>query len=220
MHDTNKPSSFSELEESLKSMCDVLVSTTKPRPFLHEDTTTIELVAGMLRYIFGDEVWDDSPEDTARRVLKTWLGFAPQAEPDFEFTVFDSDGINQMIIVRDIEFSSLCAHHLLPFSGLCHIGYLPNKKQAGLSKFPRLVEFHANRPHVQETLTRNIATDVKNRLEAQGVAVMIESRHTCMSCRGIRARNASMITSEMRGTFLTGTAARDEFLALIGRERV
>jgi GTP cyclohydrolase I len=235
VHGPNYDKAFNQLDRAIQQTWRQLEAVIRPyaefmkryqmpnqpaKGLLHEDPGSIAIFAEALRHVFGNEVWDDSAEDTARRLLKSWHAFAPQEDPDFEFTVFDSNGINQMIIVRDIEFASLCAHHLMPFSGLCHIAYLPNKKQAGLSKFPRLVDYWATRPSVQENLTKAIADDIKGRLEAQGVAVVIESRHSCMSCRGIKARNASMITSEMRGSFLTGGTARDEFLALIARPRV
>lgn len=179
----------------------------------------ITTLAKMLTTVFGTEVWDDSVERTAQRILKFWLEYQPKEELDFEFTTFPATA-NQMIVVKDIEFSSVCAHHLLPFYGRCHVGYLPNVLMVGLSKIPRLVDFWAKRPSVQETLTRNIAKDLKSRLEAQGVAVVVEARHTCMACRGVRKHNGVMITSEMRGTFLATQSAKEEFLNLIGRGSV
>lgn len=171
-----------------------------------------------LHTLFPEDTWDDSPEDTARRVIAYLKEYVPPKELPFKFTVFPST-VNQMIIVRDIEFSSICAHHLLPFDGLAHVAYLPNKLMVGLSKIPRLVDYWAHRPQTQERLTSQIASDLKHRLEAQGVAVVIESQHTCMSCRGVRKMQASMITSEMRGVFLTAGEARHEFLSLIGQKR-
>lgn len=168
-------------------------------------------LTSLLSKIFGDEVWDDSAADTSRRVLKYWNEFAPKKEIDFDFTVFPATA-NQMIVVKDIEFSSMCAHHLLPFYGVAHVGYLPNKYMVGLSKIPRLVNYWATRPCTQEALTAYIAHDLKDRLQAMGVAVIIQSRHTCMACRGVRSHNATMITNEMRGVFLTAPAARQEFL--------
>jgi GTP cyclohydrolase I len=173
-------------------------------------------LAGLLREMFGVDVWDDSPEDTARRILGYWSEYAPKDELDFNFTIFPST-VNQLIIAKDIEFSSLCAHHLLPFSGVAHIGYLPNRKMVGLSKMPRLVDFWARRPCTQEDLTSRIASDLKHRLEALGVAVIIESRHTCMACRGVRKHNGLMVTSEMRGNFLSNPYARSEFMGLVGK---
>lgn len=172
--------------------------------------------ANQLVEIFGDYVWDDSALETARRVLRFYAEFRPKKELDFKFTTFPAT-VNQMIIVKDIEFTSLCAHHLLPFYGFAHVAYLPNKLMVGLSKIPRLVDFWAHRPSTQETLAHSIASDLKERLEAQGVAVVMEARHTCMSCRGVHKSQASMVTSEMRGSFLTSGDARNEFLTAIGR---
>jgi GTP cyclohydrolase I len=173
----------------------------------------------VLEDVFGTDVWDDSPEDTVRRLLKFWREFKPVAEPDFNFTTFPAT-VNQLIICQDIEFASLCSHHLAPFYGKAHIGYIPNKKQVGLSKLPRTVEHFARRPQVQEQLTEQIATFVKDQLECHGVMVVIEARHTCMSCRGVRTHNGVMRTSETRGVFMSSDAARAEFLTLIGRPTV
>jgi len=174
----------------------------------------------ILQSIFGTAVWDDSANDTARRVLKAWQEFTPQAKPDFKFTTFpakraDGPSINQQIVVRDIQFSSLCAHHLFPFYGIAHVGYIPNQKLVGLSKIPRLVHHFATKPTTQETLTAEIAQFMKHELEAMGVAVILESRHTCMSCRVVRAPSASMSTSEMRGVYLTSGEARTEFMQMV-----
>ena len=171
------------------------------------------MLTEILEAIFGKNLWDDSALDTARRVIDYWEEYH-QLEESFTFTTFQATA-NQLIVVKDIEFSSLCSHHLLPFYGLVHVGYLPNELMVGLSKIPRLVDYWAHRPCTQEMLTARIAQDMKHRLAAMGVAVVINSRHTCMACRGIRSVNASMITSEMRGVFLTSGEARSEFLSLI-----
>jgi len=176
----------------------------------------VEQLTNVLDGIFGDDVWDDSSNLTATRWLKAMKEFSPKGEMDFKVTTFLAT-VNQLITVADIEFSSLCAHHLFPFVGRCHVGYIPNKLQIGLSKIPRIVHHFATRPQTQEKLTENIATFLKHNLEAMGVAVVIEATHTCMSARGIREHNGVMRTSEMRGIFLTASEARREFLDLIGR---
>lgn len=178
-----------------------------------------DVLKDMLVYFFGNDCWDDSALDTAQRMIRYWLEYTPKDQPEFTFTTFPATA-NQLILVRDIEFSSMCAHHLLPFYGRAHVGYVPNELMVGLSKVPRLVDYWAHRPCTQEALTRNIASDLKHRLAAMGVAVVIESRHTCMACRGVRKHNGAMITSEMRGIFLTAGEARSEFLRLIGKESV
>jgi GTP cyclohydrolase I len=176
-----------------------------------------EQLMHILQDIFGDEVWDDDVLLTSQRWLRAMAEFSPQDEMNFKLTTFEAK-VNQLIVVADIEFSSLCAHHLFPFVGKAHVGYVPNRKQIGLSKIPRIVHHFATRPQTQERLTEQIATFLKRELEAMGVAVVIEATHTCMSARGVREHNGVMRTSEMRGIFLTAPEAREEFLHLtIGR---
>lgn len=172
----------------------------------------------VLREIFPDNAWDDNAADTARRVIKTWREFATISDTlDFEFTTFTAEK-GQLIIVRDIEFTSMCAHHLLPFYGVAHVGYIPHKLQVGVSKIPRLVHHYAKRPQVQERLTAQLVAQFSERLATRDVVVVIESRHTCMSCRGVRAHAASMTTSLPKGAFFTSDALRSEFLTLIARK--
>jgi len=175
----------------------------------------VEQLTNVLDGIFGDDVWDDSSTLTATRWLKAMKEFSPKGEMDFKVTTFPAT-VNQLITVADVEFSSLCAHHLFPFVGRCHVGYIPNKLQIGLSKIPRIVHHFATRPQTQEKLTEDIATFLKHNLEAMGVAVVIEATHTCMSARGVREHNGVMRTSEMRGVFLTAESARSEFLSMVG----
>lgn len=165
--------------------------------------------------IFGEDVWDDSAIDTAQRVLRYWKSMTPSDEMRFKFTTFPAD-VNQMIVVNNIEFASMCAHHLLPFYGEAHVGYIPNELMVGLSKIPRVVDHFARRPQTQERMTADIAKFLKHELKCHGVAVIVEARHTCMACRGVRKHNGSMTTSELRGVFLTGHAAKTEFLQLVG----
>ena len=171
-------------------------------------------LSNFLARTFGDDVWDDSVHHTAERWMKAMEEFATKRELDFKLTTFEADH-DQMIVVPNIEFESLCAHHLFPFYGVAHVGYIPNARMIGLSKIPRLVRFYAHRPNTQENMTKNIASHLKRELEAHGVAVVVEGHHTCMTTRGVRARNAVMRTSEMKGVFLTASAARSEFLQLI-----
>jgi GTP cyclohydrolase I len=122
---------------------------------------------------------------------------------------------DEMVVVKDIDFASMCEHHLLPFMGKAHVAYLPNGKIVGLSKIPRVVEAFAHRPQVQEKMTEEIADLLMNELEARGVAVILEATHTCMSIRGVRKACSITTTSAMRGTFRTNPATRSELLALI-----
>jgi len=177
----------------------------------------VQQLEDMIVNIFGDECWDDSALETAERWIRAMNEFKPEPKINFKFTTFPAT-VNQLIVVSNIEFSSLCAHHLFPFEGVCHVGYVPNDLQVGLSKIPRLVRHFATRPQVQERLTAEIASYMKHELKAHGVAVVVEAKHTCMSARGVREHNGVMRTSEMRGIFLTAPAARQEFLQMIGAQ--
>ncbi len=124
---------------------------------------------------------------------------------------------DEMVIVKDIDFFSLCEHHLLPFFGRCHVGYLPNKRVVGLSKIPRVVDTFSRRLQVQERLTVQIAETLQSKLNAHGVAVVMEARHLCMMMRGVEKQNTIAVTSEMLGVFRDQQQTREEFLRLIRR---
>ena len=122
---------------------------------------------------------------------------------------------DEMVIVKDIDFYSLCEHHLLPFFGKCHVGYIPRKHVVGLSKVPRIVDMFSRRLQVQERLTVQIAHTIQEKLNPHGVAVVMEARHLCMSMRGVEKQNTVAVTSEMLGVFRKQQGTRDEFLKLI-----
>jgi GTP cyclohydrolase I len=122
-----------------------------------------------------------------------------------------------MVIVKDIEVYSLCEHHMLPFFGRCHIGYLPNGKVFGVSKLARLVDVYARRLQLQERLTEQISQVIMESIDAKGVGVMIEARHLCMMMRGVEKQNSTMVTSSVLGVFRDHLATREEFLTLVGR---
>ncbi len=124
---------------------------------------------------------------------------------------------DEMVIVRNIEFYSLCEHHLLPFYGVCHVGYLPAGKVIGLSKIPRIVDAFARRLQVQERLTQQVAETIDEKIHPDGVAVVMEAQHLCMMMRGVQKQDTRMITSSMLGRFRTDQRSRMEFLSLIRR---
>jgi len=127
---------------------------------------------------------------------------------------------DEMVIVKDIDFFSMCEHHMLPFFGKCHVGYLPNKKVVGLSKIPRVVDAFSRRLQVQERLTTQIAETLKQKLNAHGVGVVMEAQHLCMMMRGVEKQNTIAVTSSMLGAFRTQQQTRAEFLKLISRNGV
>lgn len=130
-----------------------------------------------------------------------------------------SEDYDEMIVLRDIPFISMCEHHFLPFIGKAHVAYIPNDKVVGLSKLARVVDFYARMPQIQERMTRQIATLIEEKLAPQGVAVVIESQHSCMTMRGIKKPGSTMVTSKLIGAFKTNPKTRAEFMSLIRDHR-
>lgn len=145
-------------------------------------------------------------------------GYALKAEQVLG-TMFSAEGYDEVVVLKNIEFTSLCEHHLLPFIGTVDFAYLPGQHIIGLSKIARLVDMHARRLQVQERMTKDIADDFDQVMNARGLAVVVEAHHSCMGCRGVRKPAARMITSALRGAFKDDSTARAEVLALFGRER-
>lgn len=141
-------------------------------------------------------------------------GYKQNVDEVINGAIFKSND-DSMVIVKDIELFSLCEHHLLPFLGKCHVGYLPNGKIIGLSKIARIVDIFARRLQVQENLTEEIATAITHATDARGVGVVVEARHLCMMMRGAEKQNSVMITSHMVGEFRSCDVTRKEFLSLI-----
>lgn len=167
----------------------------------------------------GDDVNRDGLRETPFRVVKAYMeyteGYRENPNEHLRKT-FDVDH-NELVIVRDIEFNSLCEHHFAPFYGRVHIGYIPNEKVTGLSKFGRMVDGYAKRFQVQEHLTTQIADAINDELDPLGVMVVIEARHMCMCGRGIRKGTSSTTTSAVRRQFKESAQLRNEFLSLINR---
>src|SRR6187401_764164 len=156
--------------------------------------------------------------DTPKRVEKALKfltsGYAADVDATLNNALFSVD-YNEMVIVRDIDFYSLCEHHLLPFFGKCHVAYLPHKKVIGLSKIPRVVDVFARRLQIQERMTNQIAETIREAINPHGVAVVCEGTHLCMSMRGVEKQNSFAITSAMLGSFRDNARTRMEFLELL-----
>lgn len=181
------------------------------------DLAAAEKAATEMLRALGLPVDGEDMFETPRRLVGAFAEML--SVPDFDLTTFANTAeYDELVLVSDIPVRSLCEHHLLPFTGVAHVGYLPGERILGLSKFARLVEFHARRAQTQERLTAEIARDLDTRLGAVGVGVVIEAEHTCMSLRGARAEGARTVTSMLRGRLREDGKSRAEFLALT-RER-
>ena len=155
-------------------------------------------------------------EETPLRAAKAWRFLTSGYTNPPDLKVFSAEGCDEIVVVRDIPFYSLCEHHLLPFVGKAHIAYLPNEKILGLSKFARLVEWYSRRLQVQEKLTKQVADHLYETLNPRGVAVVMEAEHLCMTMRGVERPGTTTRTSVMRGAFRDQPEARAEALRLMG----
>lgn len=166
----------------------------------------------------GEDIHREGLLKTPARVAKAYQfllqGYTQNPDDVVGDAIFHEE-CNHMVIVRDIEVYSLCEHHMLPFYGRCHIGYIPRGKVFGVSKLARLVDCFARRLQIQERLTQEIADYIKAKVNAEGVGVVMECHHLCMMMRGVQKQNSCMVTSAMRGSFLKSVATRSEFLRLI-----
>ncbi|MBL7016073.1 MAG: GTP cyclohydrolase I FolE [Kiritimatiellales bacterium] len=166
----------------------------------------------------GEDPEREGLKDTPHRVAESYKFLTRGYHQDIDVVLnnayFETED-NHMVIVKDIELYSLCEHHMLPFIGKCHIGYIPTDKVIGVSKLARVVDMFARRLQIQERLTNQIANVLMEKVGAQGVGVVIEAQHLCMMMRGVEKQNSKMVTSDMQGTFRTQMATRTEFLQLI-----
>jgi len=180
----------------------------------------IETLVRQLLVELGEDPKREGLLDTPKRVAKS-LAFLTQGYrarlEDVNKALFTQD-TSSMVIVKDIEVYSMCEHHMLPFFGRCHIGYIPDGKVFGVSKLARIVDMYARRLQLQERLTEQISRVVMDEIGAKGVGVMIEARHLCMMMRGVEKQNSTMVTSSVLGVFREHLATREEFLTLVGRK--
>lgn len=182
------------------------------------DPAAAERAVGLLLVALGLDPGAPGLQDTPRRVARAYADLLTP-EP-FSLTTFPNDeGYDELVVVSDIPFTSLCEHHLLPFSGVAHVGYLPGSRVVGLSKLARVVEALSRRPQVQERLTCQVADLLQQALDPGGVGVVLEAEHTCMSLRGVRAVGALTRTSALRGRVRSDARTRAEFLDLARRSR-
>jgi GTP cyclohydrolase I len=168
----------------------------------------------------GDDPEREGLVDTPSRVVKAYREFfrGYQNDPNaiLSRTFEETDGYDEMIVLRDIRFESHCEHHMAPIIGRAHIAYLPRKRVVGISKLARLLECYARRLQIQEKMTAQIANSLNDVLQPRGVAVVIDASHHCMTTRGVHKAGSSMVTSRMLGAFRTDPSTRREFLAIIG----
>ena len=188
---------------------------------MSEDAKVANLISKVLGEL-GEDVEREGLEKTPERVAKALRyltsGYGKDAKEVLNGAMFVED-YDEMVIVKDIDFSSLCEHHLLPFIGKCHVAYMPGRKIVGLSKIPRLVEMFSRRLQVQERLTTQIASTINEVLQPRGVAVVMEAVHLCMLMRGVEKQNSKAITSAMLGSFRDRPETRAEFMDLIKSSR-
>jgi GTP cyclohydrolase I len=183
----------------------------------------IEKIGHLVRELLveiGEDPAREGLVDTPKRVAKALefltSGYRTDAKQLINGACFTQE-TSSMVIVKDIELYSLCEHHMLPFFGRCHIGYIPSGTVFGVSKLARLVDMYARRLQLQERLTEQISKVVMESVNAIGVGVMIEARHLCMMMRGVEKQNSTMVTSSVLGVFRDSPATREEFFSLIGR---
>jgi GTP cyclohydrolase IA len=192
-------------------------AASMPRRVAHLeiDHDGVQRAARELLRALGADVEDEGLEETPRRVADAYSELLTPRP--FRATTFPNDGYDELIVARGIPFHSLCMHHLLPFQGVAHIGYLPNRRLIGLSKLGRVVELFARDLQIQERLTTQIADWLEEELEPEGVGVVLEAEHLCMSLRGVQKQGAKTVTSALHGLVRDDARTRQEFLALTTR---
>jgi GTP cyclohydrolase IA len=194
-----------------------LATTSVPRSLASGtpsvDERAVERAARTFLHALGISTDGESLSDTPRRMARAYVELLSPVP--FTFTTFPNDeGYDELVLARNIPFRSVCEHHLLPFSGVAHVGYLPGERILGLSKLARVVEHFASRPQVQERLTKQVADALQTHLDPRGAGVILEAEHSCMVLRGVHARGSTTVTSALLGTLRADPRSRQEFFAL------
>jgi GTP cyclohydrolase I len=189
---------------------------------MNGNSERIETLVRQLLVELGEDPDREGLAATPRRVAASLSyltsGYHADVQGLIRQAIFEQE-TTSMVVVKDIEVYSLCEHHLLPFYGRCHIGYIPRGKVFGISKLARLVDLYARRLQIQERLTEQIAYAIKDSINADGVGVMIEARHLCMMMRGVEKQNSLFVTSSVLGVFRSNPATREEFMSIINKPR-
>jgi GTP cyclohydrolase IA len=199
-------------------------NTPADAPTMRDDRPTRAEAEAAVRTLLrwtGDDPAREGLLDTPARVVRAYEEFFQGYDVDpvdlLQRTFEETDGYDEIVLLRDVAFESHCEHHMVPIIGKAHVAYLPGKRVVGISKLARVVDAYAKRLQIQERLTSQIANAVQDVLQPKGVAVVIEAQHQCMSTRGVHKSGVSMVTSRMLGAFRTNAATRREFLAMVGR---
>lgn len=191
------------------------VAANGQRPAI--DAERIEQAVRSILLAIGEDPDREGMRDTPARIARMYgeIFAGLYEDPARHLNVTFSEGHDEMVVLRDIPFYSTCEHHLVPFHGLAHVGYVPNGQVVGLSKLARVVETLAKRPQLQERLTSQVADVIMDALDPDGVAVVVEAEHLCLTMRGVKKAGARMITSAVRGSFKRSAVTRSEFLMLV-----
>lgn len=184
-----------------------------------DDTKVLKALHEVLLYL-GENPDREGLKDTPNRMVKSWgkIFGGYHQDPAKMLTTFEEDDVvpyDAVILLKDIELYSTCEHHFLPFVGKAHVAYIPNGKVVGISKLARIVEIYARRLQIQERIGNQVTKALMDHLNPKGAACIIESKHFCMSCRGVEKQNSIMVTSSLRGVFMTDPSARNELMSLL-----
>jgi GTP cyclohydrolase IA len=213
-----KPVAALDAGSGQRLAADTLGQASTPKPRRDEAEAAVRT---LIRWA-GDDPGREGLRETPRRVVDSFLEFFAGYQVDpveiLRQTFEETDGYDEMVLLRDIRFESHCEHHLAPIIGRAHVGYLPHRRVIGISKLARVVDVYARRLQIQEKMTAQIANAINEILEPKGVAVVIEAAHQCMTTRGVHKPGVVMTTSRMLGAFREDIATRREFLAMIGKQ--